>query len=204
MCSKSLGIPFYVTLNNKLAGYPARSSWEPGCSGRWAGHSERGVCLAVFAYGRLCHGRNCCCVGTGCGFCLLTAASIRPGVDMAKGLTPVPEPGGAKKGTEGNKGIMEAWKEAWAAHWTSLATTKPKTPPLLLGAAERKLVGTAPCQGSLLYWTKHAPSTWNWWAQKTKLDKNTTKAPGYCLPTSPAATHLHSLFSRSANCVLAF
>lgn len=46
-------------------------------------------------------------LGTGCGFCFLTAASVRPGVEMAKGLTPVPVPGGAKKG-----GNMKVWKEA--------------------------------------------------------------------------------------------
>lgn len=47
-----------------------------------------GVCLAAFAYSRLCHGRNCSSVGTGYGLRLLTAASVQTGVDVAKGLTP--------------------------------------------------------------------------------------------------------------------
>lgn len=156
----SLGILLQEQLKARLLG---RFVGTP-ISGRWASHAERGVCLAVFAYSRLCRGRNCSCVGTGCGFCLLTAASIRPRVDMAKGLTPVPESGGAEKGRGGNHGSLER----------SLSCTlhKPGHTRCCLVQLRGSCWGQLPAKDLCCTEASTQPSSWNWWAQRAGLGKN--------------------------------
>lgn len=98
------------------------------------------------------------------------------------------------------KGIRKVWKEAWAARWTSLATQQTQSTPTVAWCSWEEVGGDSSLPGiSAVLNLPHGTG------ELRELDKKlTTKAAGYCLPMSLATTHLRSLFSRSANHLMAF